>query len=186
MHKDPIDMRRRLLLAASLTTAATLRSKAAVAQELEIPRLEDTIDLLETDLGMALLLNRFSLLNFLLVEMHRTLTEEVVPPEEQVLYQRVVLELNLLQDEPGLRSELQFRLRAGADPLLADELERHIEILLRIRASLEELGINPESPVVEPALESLTHIERIGGTMGWFEGGICLSKPFDRFFFCSD
>ena len=196
-----IDRRTALFLGAGLATFGS--GAPGRGQEVDLPDLSKTMAFLESQRRMALLYDHFGFAYSLVLASSLQLNgvrlgnddalnnfpirrnEERASGISRDLWKL----MGELQDSegPGRRNEILQAMKEDGDPI-EPHLERQRELVRKFHEMLAKFEVPPSSPIVVPAAESLTHVERIGAVALPQDDNaslICRVFPFQGSWLCS-
>ena len=161
---------RRTALKFAVVTLATMQAKTGSAQDRSLPSLKATLDYLKTPESVALLYTHFSLAFSLAISIRAALLEpsDVEEIGALRLYPRQRPESLVIFDvlrglgENGEveRETVSEALIKEGDPIDAMR-DQHFRLVTHFTSTMTEVGINPASVIIDPAIDSLTHVERV-------------------------
>ena len=191
---------RRTLIGTGATALVIAKAGNATAQSATIPKLDETLEFLESSRITALLYHHFVMAFSLAVNIVTELEIQTIGapealqklplhPSERV-ETRGVFRLLVEISDPNVserRENLLSKLKSSSDPL---ELyrEQHIQLVSRFSEATLKFGVAPDSPLGSSAVNSLTHVERIAAvefTSNTNSSYLCRIFPFKGSWFCS-
>lgn len=167
----PTGPNRRLAIGAGLAGAIFFNARPSFAQQITVPKFEETLALLESEAGVKLLYSRFSLAYFLTLDLAVGLSGSetgnpepagklpVLPaerPETGELF-ATITELTSAEQRAAVLKALSAR----ADPLDDGRGEALAALLNKIAGGLADAGLPVEEGPIADALGACGHVERI-------------------------
>lgn len=201
------DHRRRKLLAVGLAGAAFAATRPAIAQQLNVPDIGQTIRLLEQHEGIGLLYTRFALAEAITTDiLTRAIGVSVdnlgaadglpLLPFDRLNgtdpnpYRAFQVLQNLAFNEGGkerssdLRDSIRQTLAEMDDPLAGNRGEAVASLLGKVAATLEDYGIPATEGPIADALGSCAHVERIMAVTQPEAESTFLCRIFPFSYFC--
>lgn len=185
---------RRSVLATGIAGFVALRAKSSLAQEIRLPRYDETLSLMGGNAGIRLIYVRFSLAFSLTLDLvirlsgaqhtnpESALNLPVFPAERAGSLElfRIITELAVEEQ----RTSVLEALRAREDPLSEPRGSALSVLVNQIALNLPEVGISVDSESVFDALGSCGHVERLASVTRDTSSEtsyICRQFPFSYF-----